>query len=100
MEVDLDDTRTTNRELEVIGRDGDLQFHLPTATPTLRYMAGSQTLISSSGMRNGSSARNPTTSANADTRLTTKEFYAPRHNRLLAIREMGGAGWVVGGRIV
>ena len=79
-----------NRILDVIGRDAPLQLQLPSAKSPLRYPAGSQTLISLSGIRNATPNRSITTWYNAATRLTPKEFYEPRLNHQIAIREMGG----------
>ena len=86
--------RPANQILDVIGRDGALQLHLPRAKSPLRYFVQSGTLISLSKARSGIPNRNLTTLDNADTRLTHKEFYAPGLNQEIAIREMGGVGAV------
>ena len=45
LDVDLGDTLSVNRILDVIGCDGTLQLHLPSAKSPLRYLVGSRTLI-------------------------------------------------------
>ena len=92
LEVDLDDMRSANRLLEVLGRDGEFQLHLPSAKSPIRYSVGSQTLIFLSEMRNAISNRNKTTRTNTDARTSPRAFYEPTHNREIAIREMGGVG--------
>ena len=53
VEVDLDDMRSANRLFEILGRDGELQLHLPSTKFPIHYLVGSQTLIFLSGMGNG-----------------------------------------------
>ena len=48
--------------------------------------------MSLSEKRNGIPNRNMTTRSNADTRVTPKEFYEPRLNQKIAIRELLGEG--------
>ena len=93
MEVGLDDMRASNRLLDAIGFDGDPRPHLPIAKPPMRYLVGSQTLISLPKMGNGISNRGKTTWPNTDTILNSEEFCAPGINRQIAIREMGEMGW-------
>ena len=50
LEVDVGDTRSVNRILDVISGDGTLQLHLPIAQPPVRYSVGTQTLIFLFGM--------------------------------------------------
>ena len=45
LEVSLGDMRSTDKILEVLGRDGTLQLHLANAKFPLRYLVDSQTLI-------------------------------------------------------
>ena len=85
----LDDTRSANRILNVIGCDGTLQLHFPSAKSPLRYLVDSQTLVSMSKMRNVIPNRNITTWFNTDARLTPKTVYEPGINRKIAIRELG-----------
>ena len=44
LEVDLEDMRSGNRILDVFGRDGTLQLHLPGAKFPSHYMVDSQTM--------------------------------------------------------
>ena len=89
LEVDLGEMRTENRQLEVIARDGALRLLLPIAKFQILDLAGSGTLIALSKIRNGISNRTKTTRPNTDTRLNPGEFYEPRINRKIPIREMG-----------
>ena len=52
LEVDLDDMRSENRLLDVIGCDGELRLHLPSTKSTIRYLVDSQTLIGLAKMIN------------------------------------------------
>ena len=88
MKVDLDDMRPANLLLEVIGCDGALRLHLPSAEFPIRYLVGSQTLISNAEMGNVISHRNKTTWPNTDNRLNSEEFYDPCISRGISIREM------------
>ena len=71
-------------------RGGALQLHLPIAKFQLQHLAGSRTLIFVSQMRNVIATRHLTACANADTRLTPKEFYDPCRNQKIAIPELSG----------
>ena len=77
LEVDIEDMRSAKRLLEIIGRDGTLQLHVPSTKPPIRYLVDTQTLILLSELRNVILNRNQTTWANTDTRLTPKDFYEP-----------------------
>ena len=46
LEVDLGDMRSENRLLDVVGCDGALPLHLPSAKSPIRYLVDSETLIS------------------------------------------------------
>ena len=81
--------RSANRLLEVVGRNGELQLHLPSAKSPMRYLVDSHTLICLSEMRNVTSNRNKTTWSNADTGLTPNGFYERGVNQQIAIRELG-----------
>ena len=45
LEVNLDDIRPEDRLLDVIGRDGDLQLHLPSTKFLMQYLVESQAII-------------------------------------------------------
>ena len=60
LEVDPGDMRSENRLLEAIGRDGSLGLHPPSKKSPIRYLVGSQTLMSPSEMGNGIANRNKT----------------------------------------
>ena len=45
LEVDLEDMRSPNRILDVVGCDGELQLHPPSAKSPLHYSVDSQALI-------------------------------------------------------
>ena len=45
LEVSLDDMKSTDRILDVLGRDGTLQLHLENTKFPLHYLVGSQALI-------------------------------------------------------
>ena len=93
LEVDLEDMRSANRFLEVLGCDGKLRLHLPTTNSPIRYSVGSRTLIPLSEMRNGISNSNQTTTwGNTDARTSPDAFYEPNRKRPIAIHEMGGVG--------
>ena len=86
--------RSANRLLEVVGRNGELQLHLPSAKSPMRYLVDSHTLICLSEMRNVTSNRNKTTWSNTDTRLNPEEFYEPCLNHQISIRELGGVSGI------
>ena len=87
--------RSANRLLGIIGRDGALQLHVPSAKFLIRYMVDSQTLIVLSKMGNVILNRNQTPRTNTDTRLTPKVFFEPTTNHQIAIHEMCVWGVVV-----
>ena len=45
LEADIDDMRSANSLFELIGRDGSLQLHVPSAKFPIRYPFGPKTLI-------------------------------------------------------
>ena len=61
LEVDLDGMRSTNRLLEILGRDGWLRMHLPSTKPPIHYLVPLQTLMPLSKMGNGILNRNQST---------------------------------------
>ena len=89
LEVSLDDMRSTDKILEVLGCDGTLQLHLANTKFPLRYLVGSQTLIFLSKARNEILKRNPITWTNTDTRLSVRDFYENDLNQQIAINELG-----------
>ena len=90
LEVSLDDMKSTDRILDVLGRDGTLQLHLANTKFPLRYLVGSQTLIFLSKARNEILKRNPITWTTTDTRLSVRDFYENDLNQQIAINELGG----------
>ena len=90
LEVSLDDMKSTDRILDVLGCDGTLQLHLANTKFPLHYLVDSQTLIFLSKARNEILKRNNITWANTDTRLSVRDFYEDDLNQQIAIDELGG----------
>ena len=92
IEVDLDDMLSANMLFGIIGRDGALQLHLPSAKSPIHYAEVSQTPISLSKMGNSILNRNQTRWGDTDARLIPKAFREPARNCQTDIREMLGGG--------
>ena len=90
LEVDLEDMRSENRLLEVLGRYGALRLHLPSTKFPIHYSVGSQKIICLPETRYGILNRNQKAWANTDARTSSRAFYAPTHNQEIAIHEVGG----------
>ena len=89
--VDIDDMRPENSLFELIGRDGELQLHVPSEKFPIHYLVDSQALILLSGNGKwGFKSKSNDAGGNTDTRLTPKLFT----NRPLA-RKLLFASWGV-----
>ena len=90
LEASLDDMKSADRILDVLGCDGTLQLHLANTKFPLHYLVDSQTLIFLSKAGNEILKRNPITWTNTDTRLSVRDFYENDLNQQIAINELGG----------
>ena len=92
-EVDLGDMRSSDSLFVIIGCGGALTLHIPSTKFPIHYLAGSQTLVFLTKMRNGYLRGNQTTRVNADTRIPPLTFYEPDLRRRFDVREMGGGAF-------
>ena len=89
LELYLDGILSTSQILNMIGRDGALQFHLRSAESPLHYLVDSKTLFLSK-TRTEIPNRNKKAWPITDARLTPGGFYEPDINHRIAIRDLGG----------
>ena len=90
LEVSLGDLKSTDRILDVLGRDGTLQLHLAKTKFPLRYLVDSQALVFLKKARDEYVNSNPITWTNTDTRLSIREFYENDLNQQIATNELVG----------